>query len=68
MFKRLMYLFTAGPELDSLIKKEKQERELAEFESNRYRLHLCYKHRQEPNHSHYSAHNCDYCKLLNNSK
>ena len=28
-----------------------------------HRLQLCYAHRQESNHSHYSPHNCDHCKL-----
>lgn len=63
MFKRLIYLITAGDALDELIKEEKRKAYDLKQENNRYRLDLCYKHRQEQNHSHFSPNNCAYCKL-----
>lgn len=63
IFKRLMFLLTAGPEIDAIIKEEKRKALIKAHEDNAHRLNLCYKHRQEQNHSHFSSHNCDYCKL-----
>lgn len=65
-FKRLRWVFSHGPEIDELLEAARKEREDQEREENKYRLHLCHKHRQEPNHSHYSEYNCDYCRLLKN--
>jgi len=61
----LMLILNYGPELEELLKEKKQERLEAECEANAHRLNLCFKHRQEQNHSHFSEHNCDYCKLQN---
>ena len=65
--RRLKYLFLAPAELDALIAKEVKLKQEAEYEDNRYRLNLCHKHRQEPNHSDYSESNCHYCQLQNHS-
>jgi len=64
IFKRLKYLFTAGKEIDVLILLKEQEERARKSEGNRYRLGLCYKHRQEQLHTVYSEQHCDYCKLL----
>ena len=61
--KRLKYLFTSTEALDILIAKEQRKIDDAERENQIHRLDLCYKHRQEPNRSHYSEHNCYYCQL-----
>lgn len=61
--KRLKYVLFAGDALDALIKQEQRKIEDAEREANRHRLQLCFKHRQEPNHSDYGENNCDYCRL-----
>ena len=68
-FHKLRLLFQYGPELNSLLLKERQE--LAdesiriEHERTKDHLQLCYSHQQENKHSHYGERNCDYCKLLN---
>jgi len=64
MLKRLKLLFTYGPELDQVLTQLRKANEEREREQNRHRLDLCFKHRQEPKRSHFSEHNCDYCKLL----
>lgn len=66
-FTRLIYLFTAKAEVEELILDKRAEMLQQEHENNRYRLNLCYKHRQEQNHSHYSEQNCHYCQLQNHS-
>ncbi len=63
IFKRLKYLLTAPAELDELIEDIKTKAADEERIANRSRLDLCYRHRQEQNNSHFSPHNCDYCKL-----
>lgn len=63
-FKRLRLVFSYGPEIEEMLKAARKEREVQKMWEDRQRLKLCYKHRQEPNHSHYSEHNCDYCCLL----
>ena len=67
-FARLRLLFQYGPELDRLVRKE---REIVEEQKRKQRatmLQLCVAHQQEPNRSHFSPHNCDYCKLLTEQK
>lgn len=64
MFRKLWLVFKYGPELEALPDEKRQKRELAEWEATRHNLRLCYKHRQERNHSQYNEQNCDYCKLL----
>jgi len=61
----LTLIFTHGPELEQVLEEKKRVKDDAEREANAHRLNLCYKHRQEQNHSHFSEHNCDYCKLRN---
>ena len=63
MLKRLQYVFTAGPELDNLIKAERRRIEDEEHKKRAHHLNLCEKHQQEHHRSHYSEANCDYCKL-----
>lgn len=67
-FKKVFLVFQYGAELEAILKEKKDaadkaERE-AEIESNRYRLNLCFKHRQEESQSWYSEGNCDHCRLL----
>ena len=66
-FRRLWYVFTATKELDALVEAERKRIEAIEREDQRYRLDLCHKHRQEPNHSDYSERNCNYCQLENHA-
>lgn len=61
--QKLKLLFKYGPELETLLEDLKRKKEQEEFESKAKILNLCYAHRQEEYHSHYSTHNCDYCKL-----
>ncbi len=63
-FKRLRLVLSYGPEIDELLEATQKEREARRWEANKHRLNLCYKHRQEPDQSHYSPHNCDHCRLL----
>lgn len=63
-FTRLWWAITANEDFEKEVIARKREREDKERESRRYNLDLCYKHRQEHNHSHFSEKNCDYCKLL----
>jgi hypothetical protein len=46
---------------------KKANLELNNWSNPNHRLNLCYAHRQEQNHSHYSSHNCDHCKLQHKS-
>lgn len=63
-FKKLKLVFSYGSEIEDIlrdahnVKAEKMRKQKANY------LHLCFSHQQEENHSHYSEHNCDYCKLL----
>ena len=61
--RRLWFALTWAEDLEALIRQEREKREAKEFEENRHRLHLCFKHRQEQNRSHYSPQNCHYCQL-----
>lgn len=62
-FKKLLFVFRYGDEILSLIKKENEEKREADRKLRQYNLNLCLAHQQERNRSHYSEHNCDYCKL-----
>lgn len=68
MFKQflrnLRLMFIHGPEFEAILKKEFEEKLKEEARLEKSRLNLCFKHRQERNHSHFSEGNCDYCKLL----
>lgn len=68
LIKRFRFIMAYSAEIDELLKEQLDERrrakENAEREERRHMLNLCYKHRQEPNHSHFAEHNCDYCKAL----
>lgn len=64
IFKRLYWVLSKNRDLESVMRKEKEKREEQEREERKHHLHLCKKHKQERNQSHYSPHNCDYCKLL----
>jgi len=63
-FKRLKLVFTFGPEIDLVLEKLRDERELAKREEEKFNLKLCSKHKQEKLQSQYSEKNCDYCRLL----
>lgn len=56
--------FSHGKELSILLNKIREENRIKEYEANKHRLKLCYKHRQERNRSQFSSAKCDYCKLL----
>lgn len=45
-------------------KLKKVELEYLNIPIDEFRLNLCFKHRQEANHSHFHEDNCNYCKLL----
>lgn len=64
LLKRLQFVFRYGPELDQLVEKQRQENIAKKREEDKHRLKLCFKHRQEPNRSHYAEHNCDHCAAL----
>jgi hypothetical protein len=68
LFKKLRFVLTYGPEIDSVLTRERISIQAGhterERERKRHHLNLCTKHQQEGNHSHFSEHNCDHCKLL----
>lgn len=64
MFGKLKLLFSYNDQLEELLVKMKRDKENKERDARRHHLDLCLKHKQERNHSHFSEHNCDYCKLL----
>jgi hypothetical protein len=68
LIARLKLVFKYGPELDGMLEMERRRKADIEFEARKNHLHLCPKHKQECNHSHYAEHNCDYCKLLEENK
>ena len=63
VFAKLKLLFTYPDELEDMLKKLKDEKEEKIRLSKLHNLNLCYEHRQESHHSHYSPCNCDYCNL-----
>lgn len=63
-FQRLIYVFRCGPELAELLAHKEEEIRQRDYAATKDNLNLCFKHQQERNHSHFSEHNCDYCKLL----
>lgn len=65
---RFIYLFTSGEAVDECIRDKNRELEKKKQIDDQYRLKLCFKHRQEHNHSHYGSNNCDYCKLIEENK
>jgi hypothetical protein len=64
MFKKIGIVIKNWSHIDELLRKEAIKKELERREADRYRLRLCYMHRQERNRSVYSQKNCDYCILL----
>lgn len=64
LFAKLKLIFTYGPELESILKGICAEKREQERLRNINRLNLCFNHRQESNHSHYSDGNCDHCRAL----
>lgn len=62
--KRLLLIFTYPGELKEVLEEKRMKKIKQQRESERHNLNLCFKHRQEKNHSHFSEQNCDYCKLL----
>lgn len=67
MFHTIRRIFRMRKTLLTKLKELEDEQAETERLKNKHRLKLCYKHRQEQNHSHYSPKNCDYCKLLQQS-
>lgn len=63
-FRKLSLIFKYGDELETLLQNIRKEQRKKEREAKRHHLKLCIKHQQEQYRSHYSEHNCDYCKLL----
>jgi len=68
IIERIVFMFTYSEDIKRLIISNKKKREAKEFDEERSRLHLCIKHRQERNQSHYSEQNCAYCILLKTLK
>lgn len=66
--KYLKFLIDNRDSVYEIIREKEAERIIAEAKNNAHRLNLCFKHRQEQNHSHYSENNCDHCKLLEKVK
>ena len=60
---RLWWAVTGNQGFIEAVKKEQQKIDAVKREQNRHRLDLCFKHRQEPNRSHFSEQNCHYCQL-----
>ena len=67
-FKRLYLCFTYGPEIEQVLKNERERKCDEEFKRNRHRLQLCEKHNPVNGLTNYASHNCDYCKLLREHK
>lgn len=59
---RLRLVLTYGPEIKQILQERRREQERKQAEEHKYRLNLCYKHRQEQNRSHFAEHNCHYCQ------
>lgn len=62
IFKRLRYVINSKEAVDSLIKDREFQLKAESRMEHAHNLHLCKKHKQEINQSHYAEHNCDYCK------
>jgi FtsZ-binding cell division protein ZapB len=54
----------SGEAVDELVKEQQDLIDEAKREDERHRLNLCWKHRQEANHSSFSEHNCHHCQAL----
>ena len=63
IYQKIKLIFTYSGELEQVVSDMRQKVEDEERLTRAHNLNLCYKHRQESSHSHYSPHNCDYCKL-----
>lgn len=61
---KLKLVLDYGPEIDEILQRRRLEKSVERAKEDRHQLNLCYRHRQEEKHSHYSDHNCDYCKAL----
>lgn len=61
---KLIIVFKYKGELEEILKDIRKKQEAKDREDDLNRLKLCFKHRQEKNHSRFSEHNCDYCNLL----
>lgn len=63
LIKKLILVFKYGTEIETFLIKIREEAEKRERIAKKDNLKLCLGHKQEETHSHYSEHNCDYCKL-----
>lgn len=67
-FFLIIFVYRMSKDL-RVAKKLRKELELQKLmESRKHHLNLCIKHQQEQNRSHFSEHNCDYCKALKRIK
>ena len=65
ILSRLIVAFTYGDEIVELVKKRQEvARDEKQFREIAY-LDLCKEHQQRSYGSHFSPHNCDYCKAIN---
>lgn len=64
LLKRLIFIFTYGPEIDEVMVERRKANEEAERKKRQHHLQLCVKHQPVSPGSHYAEHNCDHCKLL----
>lgn len=63
MWNKLRLLFEYGPEIEALLVERRQKAADEAHKAKYYHLDLCLKHKQEANQSHFSEHNCDFCKV-----
>ena len=67
LLSRFQLTFKYGAELEDLLREAHNAKIEAARLQKAKNLNLCWDHQQEDNHSHFSKHNCDYCKLLVNN-
>lgn len=63
-FRRLLLVFMYGPELNQIVRKMREDEERRQHALRSEYLQLCIRHQPVSPGSHFSEHNCDYCKLL----
>lgn len=63
-FSRLMLVLNYGSEIDDILREAHNEKAKEKAIQESKKLDLCFDHQQRSVGSHYSEHNCDYCRLL----
>lgn len=62
---KLIFLRKHEEEFKEFAEKQRKEKAKAAYEAAKDRLDLCERHQQKSPGTYHSAHNCDYCRLLN---